>query len=478
MTSPHDLSEEDIKALRRSPEKHKIPEQNPLVRSRNFNEVALGYDEESAIREAYRCLLCKNPGCVKGCPVNIDIPSFIRSIQDGNFQDALQSIRKDNMFPAICGRVCPQETQCEMLCVRGKKAEPVGIGRLERFVADWAMEQGEEGASYAPPKTGKKAAVVGSGPAGLTVAADLARLGHKVDVFEALHEPGGVLTYGIPEFRLPKAIIRREVEYLARLGVEVHTSKVIGRVTTIDEMFDKGYHAVFIGTGAGLPRFMKIPGENLNGVYSSNEFLVRANLMRAYQFPEWDTPIKVGRRVAVIGGGNVAMDSARVALRLGSKEVTIVYRRSRTELPARAEEVDHAEEEGIVFKLLNNPVRILGDDGGNVVGMECIRMELGEPDDSGRRRPVPVEGSEFIIDVDIVIVAIGTNANPLIADTTPDMEFNKWGYIVTDEETGKTNKEGVWAGGDIVTGAATVISAMGAGRNAARSMHEYMMALD
>jgi glutamate synthase (NADPH/NADH) small chain len=353
----------------------------------------------------------------------------------------------------------------------------VGIGRLERFVADRAMEQGEEGASYAPPPTGKKVAIVGSGPAGLTVAADLARLGHKVDVFEALNEPGGVLIYGIPEFRLPKAIIRREVDYLARLGVEVYTNKVIGRVKTIAELLQGGYHAVFIATGAGLPRFMNIPGENLKGVYSSNEFLVRANLMRAYMFPEWDTPIKVGSEVAVIGGGNVAMDSARVALRLGSRKVTIVYRRSREELPARAEEVDHAEEEGIVFKLLRNPVEVLGDDDGNVVGLRCVRMELGAPDDSGRRRPIPIEGSEFTVDADIVIVAIGTNANPLIADTTPDLEFNKWGYIVTDEETGRTNKEGVWAGGDIVTGAATVISAMGAGRKAARSMHQYLTSL-
>ncbi|MCK4596736.1 NADPH-dependent glutamate synthase [bacterium] len=465
------MAEKKKLSLKREP----MPRQDPKLRAHNFSEVALGYSPEQAIKEAARCLTCKKPRCVPGCPVEVDIPGFIRWIQEGDFAKAVQTIKATNCLPAVCGRVCPQEDQCEKLCVLAKKGAPVAIGRLERFVADYEAQQGC--CVQVPkevPSTGKRVAVVGAGPSGLTVAGDLAKLGHSVTIFEALHEPGGVLVYGIPEFRLPKAIVQREVDFVKSLGAELKTSFVIGHLQTVDELMDGEYDAVYLGNGAGLPYFMNIPGENLNGVYSANEFLTRSNLMTAYKFPEYDTPIKVGRKVAVVGGGNVAMDSCRTALRLGSEEVLCVYRRSRVELPARQEEIENAEEEGVQFKLLNNPVRILGDDQGWVTGMECIRMELGEPDESGRRRPVPVKGSEFIMDVDQVIVAIGQGANPLVASTTPGLEINKWGYIVADPTTGATSREGVYAGGDIVTGAATVILAMGAGRDAARAIDAYL----
>lgn len=452
----------------------KMSEQNPQERGKNFNEVALGYMEEQAVIEASRCLQCKKPFCKNGCPVEVDIPEFIALIKDKKFIEAINKIKEKNSLPAVCGRVCPQEIQCEELCVVGKKSEPVAIGRLERFAADYERLQGEIKAPKKPKSTGKKVAVVGAGPAGLTVAGDLAKMGHSVTVFEALHKAGGVLVYGIPEFRLPKAIVDSEVDYVKKLGVEIKTSTVIGKLFTIDELFEQGYDAVFIGTGAGLPVFMGIPGENLNGVYSANEFLTRANLMKAYLFPEYDTPIKRSKKVAVVGGGNVAMDSARTALRLGAESVYLVYRRSMEEMPARTEEVHHAEEEGIIFNVLTNPIQILGKDGW-VTGMECLKMELGEPDESGRRRPVPINGSEFVLDVDVVIMAIGTGSNPLLLSTVPDMELTKKGYIVANEETGETTKKGVFAGGDIVTGAATVILAMGAGKKAARAINDYLM---
>ena len=443
-------------------------------RGKNFNEVALGYTEKLAVEEANRCLACKKPTCVEGCPVEVDIPAFISFVQEKNFKAAIQKIKEMNCLPAICGRVCPQEDQCEKLCTLAKKYEPIGIGRLERFVADWEREQGVGEVPRKKKRTGKRVAVVGSGPAGLTVAGDLALQGHSVTVFEALHKAGGVLVYGIPEFRLPKSIVEEEINYVRSLGVEIKTSMVIGKVLTVDDLLDsRGYDAVFIGTGAGFPWFMGIPGENLNGVYSANEFLTRANLMKAYLFPKYDTPIKRGKRVAVIGGGNVAMDSARTALRLGADEVYLVYRRSEKEMPARDEEVEHAKEEGIIFKLLTNPKRILGEDGW-VKGMECYQMELGEPDASGRCRPVAIEGSEFVLDVDVVIVAVGTSANPLIPESTPNLKLSKKGYIEADEESGLTSRKGVFAGGDIVTGSATVILAMGAGRKAARAIHEYL----
>ncbi|MDI3534768.1 MAG: glutamate synthase small chain [Thermosediminibacterales bacterium] len=453
--------------------KTEMPRQAPEIRRKNFKEVALGYSVEDAVKEAQRCLQCKNPQCVKGCPVGVKIPEFIKLIAEKDFYGAARKIKETNSLPAICGRVCPQEEQCEKYCILAKKGEPVAIGRLERFAADWEREKGIEKPEK-PQKLGKKVAVIGSGPAGLTAAGDLAKLGYDVTVFEAFHEAGGVLVYGIPEFRLPKAIVKQEVEYIKSLGVDLKTNHVIGKVLTIDELFEMGYEAVFIGSGAGLPKFMGIPGENLNGVYSANEFLTRTNLMKAYNFPETDTPIKVGRKVAVVGGGNVAMDSARCAIRLGAEEVYIVYRRSEEEMPARLEEVENAKEEGIIFKLLTNPVKILGNDEGWVKGIECIKMELGEPDESGRRRPVPIKGSEYVIDVDTVIIAIGTSPNPLIPRTTPGLNTQKWGGIVADEETGKTSKEGVYAGGDIVTGAATVILAMGAGKKAAAAIHEYL----
>jgi glutamate synthase (NADPH/NADH) small chain len=452
-----------------------MPEQDPKVRARNFDEVPLGFTPETAKIEALRCITCKKPACVQGCPVEVDIPGFISLVMEGDFVGAAKKIKTTNALPAVCGRVCPQEVQCEVLCVRGKKDEPVAIGRLERFVADYERGTGEVSIPDKPAPTGKKVAVVGSGPSGLTVAGDLVQLGHEVTIFEALHKAGGVLVYGIPEFRLPKAIVAAEVDYLKELGARIETSSVIGKVATVDELFEEGYDAVYLGTGAGLPTFMNIPGENLNGVYSANEYLTRSNLMKAYKFPEYDTPIVKGRNVAVVGGGNVAMDSARTAMRLGADHVYLVYRRSRDEMPARVEEVHHAEQEGIELHLLTNPVRYIGNDKGWVVGVECLKMELGEPDESGRRRPVPMKGSEFVIDIDTAVIAIGAGANPLVQSTTPGLKTNKWNYIVADEETGQTSREGVFAGGDIVTGAATVILAMGAGRKAAKAIHQYLM---
>ena len=451
------------------PEKTPMPEQEAAVRATNFKEVALGYTAEMAAEEAARCLQCKNSPCVQGCPVNVPIRDFIGCIQRGDLQGAYDTIRTQNGLPAICGRVCPQENQCESKCVRGIKGQPVGIGRLERFVADWAMEHGDT-AAKAPAPNGKRAAVVGSGPAGLTCAADLAKKGWKVTVYEALHTPGGVLMYGIPEFRLPKALVQREIDSIKALGVEIVTNAVVGRCMTVDELLAEGYDAVFVGSGAGLPNFQHIPGESLCGVYSANEFLTRVNLMKAYDFPNHDTPVKVGARVAVIGGGNVAMDAARVACRLGA-EVSIVYRRSEKEMPARLEEVHHAKEEGVIFRMLTNPKAILGDENGFVRAMACVEMELGEPDERGRRRPVPKAGSEFELPVDTVIVAIGNSPNPLIKKTTPDLPVNERGGITTDEY-GKTGKLHVYAGGDAVTGAATVILAMGAGKKAAAAMDE------
>ncbi|MBE3584689.1 NADPH-dependent glutamate synthase [Desulfofundulus thermocisternus] len=457
------------------PKKHPMPSQDPRERIRNFNEVALGYDEETAVAEAKRCLQCKKEPCRQGCPVEVDIPAFIRLVAQRDFAGAIKKIKEKNALPAVCGRVCPQENQCEKYCTLGKKHEPVGIGRLERFCADWELARGVRPQEVAPP-TGFKVAVVGSGPAGLTCAADLAKLGHRVTIFEALHVAGGVLMYGIPEFRLPKRVVQAEIENLKKLGVEIVTNAVVGKFATVDDLMEEeGFDAVFIGTGAGLPYFMNIPGENSCGVYSANEFLTRTNLMKAYLFPEWDTPIKVGRKVAVIGGGNVAMDAARTALRLGAEESWIVYRRSEKELPARHEEVEHAREEGIKFAFLTNPVRILADENGWVKGMECLRYELGEPDESGRRRPVPIPGSEFVMEVDTVVVAIGQAPNPLVPRTTRGLELGKKGNIVADPQTGATSKPGVFAGGDVVTGAATVILAMGAGRVAARSIHDYLM---
>lgn len=456
------------------PVKCPMPVQDPVQRVKNFNEVALGYDEEAVVAEANRCLQCKQAPCCRGCPVEVDIPAFIKLAAQKDFAGAIKKIKEKNALPAVCGRVCPQENQCEKFCTLGKKYEPVAIGRIERFCADWELSGGVMPQEVAPP-TGKKVAIVGSGPAGLTCAADLAKLGHKVTVFEALHVAGGVLMYGIPEFRLPKAVVQAEVENLKKLGVDIQVNAVVGRFATVDELMEEGeFDAVFIGTGAGLPYFMNIPGENACGVYSANEFLTRTNLMKAYCFPEYDTPIRVGRKVAVLGGGNVAMDAARTALRLGAEESWIVYRRSRAELPARHEEVKHAEEEGVKFQFLTSPTRILYNDDYWVTGMECLRYELGDPDDSGRRRPVPIKGSEFVIDVDTVVVAIGQGPNPLVPRTTSGLECNKKGNIVADPETGATSKPGVFAGGDVVTGAATVILAMGAGRKAAKSIHDYL----
>ena len=456
-----------------------MPEQPPEERIHNFKEVPYGYSPETAMIEASRCIKCKNPKCIDGCPVEIDIPGFVLAIRDGNFEESIRIMKKDNALPAICGRVCPQEDQCEKVCVVGIKGDPVAIGRLERFIADWEREKGVIEIPEIAPSTGRKVAVVGSGPAGLTVAGELARLGHDVTVFEALHKPGGVLMYGIPEFRLPKAIVEEEVDYVKKLGVKIVYNAVIGKYLTLDELFnEEGFHTIFIGTGAGLPYFMNIPGENLIGVYSANEYLTRSNLMRAYDFPNYDTPIVRSRKVAVLGGGNVAMDSVRTALRLGAESVVVVYRRSRTEMPARIEEVHHAEEEGIPFQFLTNPIRINGDENGWVKSMTCIRMELGEPDASGRRRPIPIEGSEFDIEVDTVIVAIGNGANPLLPDATPQLATNKWGNILADDETCETSIKGVYAGGDIVIGAATVILAMGAGKQASKAMHKYLMSLE
>lgn len=450
--------------------KNPMPSQEPNVRNKNFLEVATGYTEEIAVDEANRCLNCKNSPCVKGCPVNIEIPHFIAKIREGKYEEAFGIISQSSSLPAVCGRVCPQESQCEGKCVRGIKGESVGIGRLERFVADY-HNANFTGKPEIPESIGKKVAIIGAGPSGLTCAGDLAKAGVKVTIYEALHLAGGVLVYGIPEFRLPKSIVQKEIDNLVSLGVDVETNMVIGKTLTIDELFEQGYDAVFIGSGAGLPRFMNIPGENLKGVYSANEFLTRVNLMKAYK-PGSDTPIKENQKVAVVGGGNVAMDAARCALRLGAKEVYIVYRRGEEELPARKEEVEHAKEEGIIFKLLTNPIEILGGDDKFVNGIKCIEMELGEPDASGRRRPVAKEGSEFVIDVDCVIMSIGTSPNPLIKNTTEGLETNSHGCIVTKDESGLTSRENVYAGGDAVTGAATVISAMGAGKHAAKAILE------
>ena len=453
----------------------KVPvrEQDPKVRATNFEEVCYGYNKEEAMEEAARCLTCKNAKCVKGCPVNIDIPGFIKEVKEGNFEEAFKVIGQSSALPAVCGRVCPQETQCEGLCIRGIKGEPVSIGKLERFVADWAKENGIK---PEPPKekNGHKIAVIGAGPAGLTCAGDLAKMGYDVTIFEALHQPGGVLVYGIPEFRLPKdKVVKMEVENVKALGVKIETNVIIGKSTTIDELMEKeGFEAVFIGSGAGLPMFMGIPGEISNGVFSANEYLTRSNLMKAFR-DDHDTPIKMGKKVAVVGGGNVAMDAARTALRLGA-EVHIVYRRSEAELPARAEEVHHAKEEGIIFDLLCNPTEILADENGWVRGMKCVRMELGEPDASGRRSPVEIPGSEFEMELDTVIMSLGTSPNPLISSTTIGLDTNKRKCIIADEENGKTTKDGVYAGGDAVTGAATVILAMGAGKSAAQGIDEFI----
>jgi glutamate synthase (NADPH/NADH) small chain len=451
-----------------------MPKQRPEDRIKNFDEVALGYSPEVAMAEARRCIGCPKHPCIDGCPVEIDIPAFIKLIAEGDFAGAIRKMKEKNLLPAMCGRVCPQETQCEKTCVLAKKGAPIAIGRLERFVADWEAEQKEVELPEIAPKTGKRIAVVGSGPAGLTVAADLIKMGHDVVIFEALHEPGGVCMYGIPEFRLPKKIVRREVEFLERLGVKLVLNFIVGRTATIDDLL-KDFDAVFIGTGAGSPWFMNIPGENLNGVYSANEYLTRSNLMKAYLFPEYDTPIKKGRRVAVVGGGNVAMDSARTALRLGAEESHIVYRRSREEMPARLEEIENAEEEGVIFDYLTLPVKYIGDENGWVKAAECIKMRLGEPDASGRRRPVPIEGSNFIMPVDTVVCAIGQGPNPIIQLTTPGLEADKKrGTLIIDKATGRTTKERVWAGGDIVTGGTTVIEAMGQGRIAARNIAEFL----
>lgn len=450
------------------PDKVEMPVQDPNVRNKNFDEVALGYTEEMAVEEATRCINCKNKPCMGGCPVRVRIPEFIEKVANKEFEEAYKIITTTNGLPAVCGRVCPQESQCESKCIRGIKDEPVAIGRLERFVADWHLANSSEAAEK-PESNGIKVAVVGAGPAGLTCAADLAKLGYEVTIFEAFHKAGGVLVYGIPEFRLPKAIVQKEVDNLEALGVKIETSMVVGRVLSVDEIMEMGFKAVFIGSGAGLPMFMNIEGESLIGVLSANEYLTRTNLMKAY-IDEYDTPIIKSKKVAVVGGGNVAMDAARTAMRLGAEEVTIVYRRGMEELPARAEEVHHAQEEGIIFKTLNNPVKINGDDEGRVKSITCIEMELGEPDESGRRRPIPIEGSEFDMDVDTVIMSIGTSPNPLIRSTTEGLEANKWGCLVVNEDTLETTRDNVYAGGDAVTGAATVILAMGAGKQAAENI--------
>jgi len=467
--------EEEVKA----PKKEKIPrqpmpEQDPKVRARNFNEVPHGLTPELAQKEAERCIQCKDPRCKQGCPVEIDIPAFVKHIKEGEFEGAIRKLWEKNALPAVCGRVCPQEIQCEGLCVIGKKDEPVAVGNLERFAADYQRQHGRD---VLPPKTdptGKKVAVVGGGPAGLTVAGDLILKGHEVTIFEALHAPGGVLLYGIPEFRLPKEIVAHECKYLEKLGVRILVNQVIGRTDTVDELFEQGFDAVFLGVGAGLPVFLNVPGENLIGIYSANEYLTRANLMKAYAFPEYDTPLVKGKNVATFGAGNVSMDSARTALRMGADHSYIIYRRSEAEMPARAAEIHHAHEEGVEFMLLSAPTRFIGDEEGRVKAVECLKMELGEPDASGRRRPVPLPGSEFIVDIDLAVISIGAGANPLLTKTTPGLALNKWGYIVADPKTGKTMKPRVWAGGDIVTGSATVILAMGAGRLAANSIHDFL----
>ena len=462
--------EVDIMAVKNRVE---MPSQDPEVRRHNFQEVALGYTEEMALEEASRCLNCKNPQCMQGCPVSVDIPGFIKLIKERDYQGAIDIVKATNSLPAVCGRVCPQEIQCESKCILGRRGEPVAIGRLERFVADWEMTNGNSDGPQVC-RNGKKVAIVGAGPAGLTCGGDLAKLGYSVTIFESLHEPGGVLMYGIPEFRLPKNIVKKEVDYVKKLGVNIELNFVVGRTLTIDEIFEQGFDAVFVGSGAGLPMFMHIPGENLNGVYSANEYLTRINLMKAYLFPEYDTPIVSGKKVVVVGAGNVAMDSVRCALRLGAEKAMIVYRRGREEMPARAEEIHHAEEEGVEFHLLANPVRILGNDQGWVSGIECIRMELGEPDRSGRRRPIPIPGSEFVMEADTVVMALGTSPNPILVKTTDGLNAHSWGGLVADEHTGRTSRPRVWAGGDAVTGSATVILAMGAGKIAANDIHEYL----
>jgi glutamate synthase (NADPH/NADH) small chain len=467
---------EEQKRSKIVPKKYPMPEQDPRERVRNFNEVPTGQDKETAVLEAKRCLQCKpRPNtkiCKDGCPVEIDIPAFIKQVQEGNLEEAMRIIREKQNLPAVCGRVCPYENQCEGLCVVGKKNEPVGIGRLERFLADWERNEQTHDKVEVPPQAGKKVAVVGGGPAGLTVAGDLAKLGHKVTVFEALQYSGGVLVYGIPEFRLPKEIVRAEVDFIKRSGVEIRNDHVVGKLDTVDDLL-KEYDAVFVGTGAGLPNWTNLEGENLNGILSANEFLTRVNLMKAFRFPDYDTPIRVGRTVVTLGGGNVAMDCARTSLRLGAEESIILYRRSDAELPARREEVHHAQEEGVKFELLAAPVRYIGDDCGNVRQIEAIRMRLGEPDDSGRRRPIKIEGSNFTVDCQTVLVAIGQSPNPLVPMTTPDLRTTKWGTIAVDAE-GRTSKKGVFAGGDISTGAATVILAMGDGKRAAKAIHKYL----
>jgi len=450
-----------------------MSEQNPKERACNFKEVPLGYTQEQAIYEAQRCLQCKNPKCISGCPAEINIPKFIEKIVEEDFAGAYLEILKTDDLPAITGRVCPQEEQCQQVCILEKQKKPIAIGRLERFVADWARKNNIHGNPPRINKEKQKVAIVGSGPAGLTCAADLAKLGYEVTIFEALHQPGGVLVYGIPEFRLPKSIVGYEVKEIEKLGVKVITNFVVGATRSVDEL-TREFDAIFLANGAGAPRFMNIPGENLNDVYSANEFLTRSNLMKAYAFPEYDTPIKIGKRAATIGAGNVAMDSARTALRLGAEKSYIIYRRSRKEVPARAEEIHHAEEEGIIFNFLTLPVKVLGDDKGNVMGMECLKMELGEPDDSGRRRPIPIPGSNFTIEVDMVIDAIGTSANPIVARSASGVDINQWGYFIIDDDTKATTKEGIFAGGDIVRGSATVISAVGDGKVAARAIDEFL----
>jgi len=453
-----------------------MPKQTAAVRRRNFDEVALGYSEEQAIEEAGRCIQCKKPGCMKGCPVEVNIPEFIGAIREGDMPEAARIIKSTNSLPAICGRVCPQETQCEVACALNKKGAPSAIGRLERYVADWERAHPEVGEKQKEHVAfnGKKVAVVGSGPAGLTCAADLSKLGYEVTIFEAFHVAGGVLMYGIPEFRLPKDVVQAEVDYVRSLGVEIKLDHVIGKIAMVDELLQNGYDAVFLAPGAGAPMFLNIPGENLSGVYSANEFLTRTNLMKAYRFPEYDTPIKAGGRVAVVGGGNVAMDASRCALRLGAEEVHLIYRRSEVEMPARAEERENAKEEGVIFRLLTNPDRFIGDEQGKVKAVECYEMELGEPDESGRRRPVRKPGTELTVPVDTVIVALGTSPNPIIPSTTEGLELTRWGTVEADEDTGRTSKDRVWCGGDMATGAATVISAMGAGKRAAADIDAYL----
>jgi len=453
-----------------------MPKQPVAVRRRNFDEVALGYSEEQAIEEAGRCIQCKKPGCMKGCPVEVNIPEFIGAVREGDMPEAARIIKSTNSLPAICGRVCPQETQCEVACALNKKGAPSAIGRLERYVADWERAHPEVGEKQKErvALNGKKVAVVGSGPAGLTCAADLSKLGYGVSIFEAFHVAGGVLMYGIPEFRLPKDVVQAEVDYVKSLGVEIKLDHVIGKIATVDELLQNGYDAVFLAPGAGAPMFLNIPGENLSGVYSANEFLTRTNLMKAYQFPEYDTPIKAGGRVAVIGGGNVAMDASRCALRLGAEEVHLIYRRSEVEMPARAEERENAKEEGVIFRLLTNPDCFIGDEQGKVKAVECYEMELGEPDESGRRRPIRKQGTEFTVPVDTVIVALGTSPNPIVPSTTKGLELTRWGTVKADEDTGRTSKDRVWCGGDMATGAATVISAMGAGKRTAADIDAYL----